>query len=202
MKVESLVLAALLAVQGFAPVMAQYTTVETRSMAFTLPAGSSYIVVDPGTGKVFGNYSAELRIPSGYYVVEQTTGKVVASADPSGALVAVTAVTPGTVLSDRIVVQNGGLVYLIDDYSVRRSLLSSKIDAEYSSGRLTKYQVADLKRDLRRVADLESKRKKDGTYSSSRRREIERRLADVSLDLESDIARTNRKRASLGIIVY
>lgn len=203
MKVQSLLLAAaVIGVQGWAPAMAQYTTIETRSMAFTLPAGPSYIVVDPATGKVFGNYSAEMRIPAGYYVAEQTSGKVIAAADPSGGLVAISTITPSATLSDRIVVQNGTMVYLVDDYSVRRSLLSAKVDAEYAAGRLTKDQVSDLKSDLRKIASLESKRKKDGTYSSSRRREIEERLAEVNEDLQEGVLRTNRKRASLGIITY
>jgi hypothetical protein len=85
-------LAATLALVATAPsAMAQTTTtIETTTVSssgFSLPAGS-YMIVDPLTGRISGDYSASVRVPIGYYVAEKSTGRVVATTDAGGNLIA------------------------------------------------------------------------------------------------------------------
>ncbi len=288
--IASLLLTALAAVT-IPPAMAQLTTIETTvssptTTTFALPSSTSYIVVNPLTGKLVGDYSASVRVPAGYYVAERTTGKVVATTTAAGTLVSVaTAPAPNTlvqieertsalqrlvdeaiakntvtvtevapirtaladiaaqqvilrqagtpvtfaqtaplayrlnvlgtqlvpmvrstvsykpILGDRFFVEGGQVIYAPTDYAARRALIDQRIQLEYDAGRLTNRQVKDLRTDLTRVATLELKRKRDGSLSSSNMRSIERKLNDLSEDLQEDIAFTNRRRANIGLKV-
>jgi hypothetical protein len=82
---------------------------------------------------------------------------------------------------------------------LRCATIDAEISARYADGRLTNHQVKELREDLAQIAALEAKRKDDGSYSSSRTREIERKIADVQADMAKYIADTNGKRARIGI---
>lgn len=290
MKRIHLFLAAALATFAVAPsAMADTTTIETTTVsspAFALPSGPSYIVVDPLTGKLFGDYSATTRIPAGYYVAERTTGRVVATTDINGNLVAITsapapnvlvqiqerraalqqqiedAIARNTVtvteinplrtaleqvaaqevilrqnangvtfaqvaplayrlnvigsqltpvvkttttysplLGERVYVQGGQILIATNDFAARRALLDQRIQFEYDAGRLTNSQVKELRNDLIKVANLELRKKRDGSLSSSNIKAIERRFNELTEDMHDDIAHTNRRRANIGLKV-
>ena len=191
MKRFGLLLAAALATFALTPsAMADTTTIEETTVTtpatttttvtretFALPAGPAYVVVDPLTGRTFGEYTVGVKLPAGYYVEEKGTGRLVATTDINGVLVAAT------------------------DYATRRALIDQRIQDEYDAGRLTNRQVRDLRADLTKIANIELKVRKDGTLSSSNRRSIEKRFNELGADMSSDIAHTNKKRASLGIKV-
>jgi hypothetical protein len=290
MKRFGILLAAALATVTVAPsAMADTTMIETTTVsspAFALPAGSSYIVVDPLTGKLFGDYSASVRIPSGYYVAERTSGRVVATTDLNGNLVAITAapapnvlvqiqerraalqqqiadaiarnavtvteISPlraaleqvaaqevilrlnaGTVtfaqvaplayrlnvigsqltpviktttaytplLGERVYVQGNQVLVATTDFAARRALLDQRIQFEYDAGRLTNNQVKELRADLAKVANLELRKTRDGSLSSSNIRSIERRFNELTEDMSESIAHTNKRRANIGLKV-
>ncbi len=289
MKRFHLLLAAALATVTVAPsAMADTTTIETRTIsspAFALPAGTPYIVVDPLSGKLFGDYSSTVRIPAGYYVAERTTGKVVATTDVNGNLIAITsapatnilaqiqerraaleqqiadAIAKNTVtvteikplrtaleqvaqqevvlrqggpvtfsqvaplayrlnvigsqltpvvrtttaysplLGERVYVQGNQVLVATNDFAARRALLDQRIQFEYDAGRLTNNQVKELRADLIKVANLELRKKRDGSLSSSNIRAIERRFNELTEDMQESIAHTNRRRANIGLKV-
>lgn len=290
MKIPTMLSAALLSFLTLAPsVVAQTTTVtETTttmsSPGFTLPSGVRYVVVNPATGQVLGDYSSTMQVPVGYFLAEHSTGKVVATTDASGNLIAINAapadqilvqigerrtiiesqiaealsknmitvsevaplraalekiaadeaalrnsgritvvqaaplayrlnvlssqlrpmiktVTYTPVMSDRLIVQDGAVVYATSDFVARRALMEQRIDTEYEAGRLTNRQVRDLKEHLVRIANLEVKRKRDGTLSESTKRSIEKRFNELTADLNEDIASTNRRRSNIGLKV-
>lgn len=289
MKRFNLVLAAALATVAAAPsAMADTTVIETRTVStptFTLPVGTAYMVVDPLTGKLFGDYSATVRVPAGYYVAERSTGKVVATTDLNGNLVAITAAPAPNVLvqiqerraalqqqiadaisrstvtvteiapirsaleqvaaqevvlrqsptvtyaqvaplayrlnvigsqltpviksttaytpllGERVYVQSGQLLVATNDFAARRALLDQRIQFEYDAGRLTNNQVKELRSDLIKVANLELRKKRDGSLSSSNIRTIEKRLNELVEDMQDCISHTNRRRASIGLKV-
>src|SRR5262249_46065246 len=106
-------------------------------------------------------------------------------------------VTYTPVISDRIVVQNGVVVYAVTAFDHPRAMMEHRIDDELDAGRLTNRQVRDLKEGLVRIANLEVKRKRDGTLSESTIKSIERRFNEVTADLNEDIANTNRRRSRI-----
>lgn len=289
MKRFHLLLAAALATVTVAPsAMADTTTIETTTIsspAFALPTGTPYIVVDPLSGKLFGDYSATVRVPAGYYVAERTTGKVVATTDVNGNLIAITsapasnilaqiqerraaleqqiadAIAKNTVtvteikplrsaleqvaaqevvlrqsgpvtfaqvaplayrlnvigsqltpvvrtttaysplLGERVYVQGNQVLVATNDFAARRALLDQRIQFEYDAGRLTNNQVKELRADLIKVANLELRKKRDGSLSSSNIRAIERRFNELTEDMQENIAHTNRRRANIGLKV-
>lgn len=289
MKRFEILLAAALATVTVAPsAMADTTMIETTTVsspAFALSAGSSYIVVDPLSGKLFGDYSASVRVPAGYYIAERTSGRVVATTDVSGNMVAITSapapnilvqiqerrtalqqqiadaiakntvtvteISPlrtaleqvaaqevilrnaGTVtfaqaaplayrlnvigsqltpvvrtttaytplLGERVYVQGGQILFATTDFAARRALLDQRIQFEYDAGRLTNNQVKELRAELIKVANLELRKKRDGTLSSSNIRSIERRFNELTEDMSESISHTNRKRANIGLKV-
>lgn len=290
MKIPTLLSAALLSFLTLAPsAVAQTTTVtETTttmsSPGYALPSGVRYVVVNPATGQVSGDYTSTMRVPAGYYLAEHSTGKVVATTDANGNLIAITqapadqilvqigerrtiiesqiaealsknmitvseiaplraalekiaadeaalrnsgritvvqaaplayrlnvlgsqlkpmirTVSYTPVMSDRLLVQDGSVVFATSDFVARRALMEQRIDSEYEFGRLTNRQVRDLKEDLVRIANLEVKRRRDGTLSESTKRNIERRFNELTSDLNEDIASTNRRRSNIGLKV-
>ena len=285
-----ILLAATLALVAVSPsAKADTTLVETTTVSspvFTLPSGVPYMVVDPLTGKVFADYSASVKVPVGYYIAEKTSGKVVATTDASGNLIAIstapapnvlvqvterrtaleqqiadalsrkvvavteiqplqtaladiaaqevvlkqsggsvtlaqaaplayrlnvigtqlaplikstTAYTP--ILGERVFVQNGQVLVATTDYAARRALVDQRIQSEYDFGRLTNNQVKELRTELSKIANLELRKKKDGTLSTSNQRSIEKKFNELSADLQDDIAGTNKRRAKIGLKV-
>lgn len=94
--------AATLALVAVSPAAkADTTLVETTTVsspAFALSAGVPYMIVDPVTGKVFADYSATVKVPAGYYIAERSSGKVVATTDSNGNIVAITTAPASNVL--------------------------------------------------------------------------------------------------------
>lgn len=182
------------------------TTVQTTTagVGFVLPTGGSYLVVDPTTG-LSGMYDVNTRlfngrpITVGSYLIDQATGKVIATVDPTGNLIAFT--TMPTVLPQHFVILNGSLMYFASTYDMRRAQLDLEITADYNAGRLSNHQVKDLREKLAEVAALESKRRDDGTYSSSTSKSIERKLSWVQGELTRDVADISSKRARIGLKV-
>jgi len=180
------------------------TTVERTTSApeFVLPAGATYIAVNP-SGTLLGTYDYAARLlngaplPLGCYVVEKTTGKVLATTDPNGRLIAFT--TTPTVLPEHFIVRSGALFFLGSDYSARRAQLDAQINTDFAAGHLSNTNVKDLREKLQEIQALEMKRRDDGTYRSSTAREIERKFARVQSDYSEDIAEINEKRAKIGI---
>lgn len=180
------------------------TTVQTTTSApaFILPGGVTYMAVDPTSG-VIGVYDPATRLingrplGAGWYVIEQSSGKVVATADTTGNLVAFSTIP--TVLPTRFLIVNGNMIYFNSDYAWRRAKLEAQIASEFAAGHLTRHQVDDLRDELAKEASLEAKRKSDGTYSSSTVKDIEKKFAYVQSNLAQDLANTNVKRAKIGL---
>jgi len=180
------------------------TTVERTTSApeFILPAGTTYVAVNP-SGTLLGTYDYATRLlngaplPSGCYVVEKPTGRVLATTDASGNLIAFTTVP--TALPERFVIKNGVVFFLGSDYSARRAQLEAQINAEFAAGHLSNTDVKELQEKLQEIQALEMKRRDDGTYKSSTAREIERKFARLQSDYAEDIASINEKRAKIGL---
>lgn len=176
------------------------TTVESASSpGYVLPGGVTYNVVNPSSGVIVGPYSVGMSVPTGNYIIEQNTGRVLATTDASGRLVAFSSVP--SVLPQRFLVINGQMVYFRDDYAFRRAQLDQKINDEYAAGRLTHNQSKTLHEKLGYVANLENKRKGDLSYSKSTIREIEKKFAEVQSMMAHNVADTNSRKARIGLRV-
>ena len=176
------------------------TTIESAAApGLVLPGGVTYNIVNPTTGVIVGPYSVGMSVPAGNYIIEQSTGKVLATTDASGRLIAFSGIP--SVLPQRFLVINGQMVYFSDDYAFRRAQLDQKINDEYAAGRLTHNQAKVLHEKLGYVANLECKRKGDLSYSRSTIREIERKFADVQSLMAHDVADTNSRKARIGLRV-
>lgn len=176
------------------------TTIESAAApGLVLPGGVTYNIVNPTTGVIVGPYTVGMSVPSGNYIIEQSTGRVLATTDASGRLIAFSGIP--SVLPQRFLVINGQMVYFSDDYAFRRAQLDQKINDEYAAGRLTHNQAKVLHEKLGYVANLECKRKGDLSYSKSTIREIERKFADVQSLMAHDVADTNSRKARIGLRV-
>ena len=181
------------------------TTVRTTTTGYTLPSGNSYVVVNPITGSIVGPYDTAVGlvngqpVPIGTYVIEKTSGKVLATVDASGSIIAFTTVPAS--LPTHFVVVNGDLLYCDSDYAARRAKIDAQINVEYAAGRLSNHDVKELREGLAEIASLEMKKKGNGTYSSTTTNRIERRFSEVQSDLSKDISEINSKRAKIGIKV-
>jgi hypothetical protein len=210
MKKAVMLFAASLAIGVFTTTAEAQTTTETTTVRTTttantidLPSTSTYIVIDPTTGVSKGVYDPVTRlwngqtVPSGYYIVEQTSGKLMATVDTSGSLVTLSTIP--SVLPSHFAVIDGHLVYFESDYALRRAQLEARIDEQYATGHLSNIQVKQLKQQISEITNLETKRKSNGTLKESTRREIERRFSDAQSALDKDIAKINDKRVKIGI---
>ncbi len=82
------------------------TTIESSAApGLVLPGGVSYNIVNPTTGVIVGAYTSGVSVPSGNYIIEQSTGRVIATTDASGRLVAFTSVP--SVLPQRFLLIGG-----------------------------------------------------------------------------------------------
>ncbi|MDR3612147.1 MAG: hypothetical protein P4L53_01185 [Candidatus Obscuribacterales bacterium] len=181
------------------------TTTTTTSQTFALQAGASYVVVDPTTGLSRGVYDPVTRmingrpVPAGYYVIDQTSGKTMATVDASGNLVTLSTIP--TALPEHFMVVDNNLVYFASDYALRRAKIERRMNDEYTAGKLSKDQVADLNNKLSEIASLDSKRNSKGELKSGTRRRIEKDFDAVQSKMDKDIALINEKRAKIGIRV-
>jgi hypothetical protein len=179
------------------------TTVETTSAApFTLSASENYVVVNPA-GVEVGPYDYTTRlingqpVPYNAYVIEKTSGRVIATTDTSGNIIAFTTVP--TVLPSHFILRNGVLFFLGSDYSARRAQIEAQINADFAAGHLSNRNVKELQEELAEIASLEAKRRSDGTYRTSTARQIEKKFSHLQSEYSEDVAEINSKRAKIGI---
>lgn len=182
------------------------TKTTVTSSPAVLPAGSSYIVVHPTKGIITGKFDVTTRMINGAplefgeYIVEQSTGKVYATVDASGNLVAISALPTTTVWPDHFLVVEGKLVYYADNIAFRRAKLEQQISIAHANGKLSHNQMKNLQKDLDEISVLQRKTNRKGKLSSSTLRKIENKFADVQADLASDLADTSKRRARIGIV--
>ena len=196
--------------------------------AFTLPAGVKYIVVNPDSSTVVGPFvQGTTTLKPGFFLVSEPTGEVMATVDKKGRLVALTAIP--SPLSQHFVVSDGKLIFhetisstttapatvatttsapvvvpttvLVSDYAARRIQLQEKVNNDYAAGRLTHNQTESLRDSLASIANVEMKRKSDGTYSTSTIKKMEKKFAHVQDDYSTYLAETKTKKARIGIRV-
>lgn len=177
------------------------TTIETTEAVnpIVLPAGVSYKVVDPAKSVIIGEYVVGQTYTPGYYVIDETSGKVVATVSDAGKLVALG--TMPSVLPHNFLVIDGTLVYFSTDYAFRRAKLEQEVANDYAAGRLTHDQTRTLRQKLALIASLETKRKSDLTYSKGTMKSIEKKFAEVETYKAKYVASTNTKKAKIGIRV-
>lgn len=241
MKTLTTALSALLLLSLTPAAFGQYTSTETTTTttssdpdlepAFTLPAGLKYVVVNPESSTIVGPFVAGQAITPGFFLVDESSGQVMATVDKKGRLVALTTIP--SPLSEHFVVTDGKLIYqktvattttttpvatatttttratpvivpttvLVSDYAARRLQLQEKVSNEYAAGRLTHNQTEDLRDELASIASIEMKRKADGTYSKSNIKRMEKKLAAVQDDFSNYLADTKTKKARIGIRV-
>src|ERR1700735_4688813 len=137
------------------------TTVQTTTYAtgvsYTLPAGGTYVVIDPITGDARGVYDAATRLlngqplPSGYVVSDKSSGRVLAVVDSSGNLVDV-ATAPATTV----------LISAIDS---RRAEIERQIADALAKGVITPEQAAPIRAELTRLNTVYTTATTDGTFT-------------------------------------
>ncbi|MBY0358273.1 MAG: hypothetical protein K2W82_09755 [Candidatus Obscuribacterales bacterium] len=109
-------------------------------------------------------------------------------------------VTVKPVISPQFITVSGQTVYT-DTLTYRRTKILQRIDDEYAAGRLSSENVSDLKSKLNSIASDETRYRKDGDLSSSRRKTLDVKLDRVQTALERDVANINAKRSRIGIRV-
>jgi hypothetical protein len=134
------------------------TTVSTTTVTgYSLPAGGTYVVVDPITGELRGAYDPTTRLlngqplPVGYFITDKITGRVVATVDTSGNIVDITSAPATTVL--------------ISSIDARRAALAQMITDALTKGYLTADQAAPLRVELDRLNGLYVAANADGTMT-------------------------------------
>jgi hypothetical protein len=175
------------------------TELSTSPSTLVLPGNVSYYIVNPTDSHVIGDYVIGQTLSPGYYVISERTGEVMATVDSSGQLVSITTVPSALPTQFRLV--NGRMFFYSTDFALRRADLEAKVAADYSAGRLTNKQVSELREKLGYIALLETKEKKDSTYSKSTVRKIEDLFAQVNGNMSKFVAETNSKKARIGIRV-
>jgi hypothetical protein len=120
------------------------TTVTSNSAVLNLPATGTYVVVDPITGAIQGNYDPigrlvnGNRLQGGVVIVDQTNGGLVATVDSMGNIVDV-GVAPASPT----------LVVSID---ARRKDLNLRIEDALNKGLLTAQQAESFRTELNQIA--------------------------------------------------
>jgi hypothetical protein len=139
-------LAVCLTLTGLAPVLADTTeTVTTRTTTTLAPApltlsGSTYVVVDPITGAIKGDYVTGTRIIDGvplsnsYVVMDKVSRRMVGTFDANGNLVDISSVPAAS-----------NFVVSIDS---RRTGLEREIDRLLGAGQITSVQAAAMRADI------------------------------------------------------
>jgi len=105
------------------------------------------------------------------------------------------------VLGPKFMTIDGKVVMVMDDLDCRRMKLSQRVDDEYAAGRLSGNQVSSLKELLDSTAAFESRYKKNGELSSSKKDKVAVKLDNVETQMNKDVAIINEKRAKIGIRV-
>jgi len=105
------------------------------------------------------------------------------------------------ILGSKFMIIDGQVIMVVDDLDYRRISLVQRVDDEYMAGRLSTNQVSSLKEQLNATAALESKYKKNGELSSSKKEKIGAKLDTIENQMNKDVAIINDKRAKIGIRV-
>ncbi len=138
------------------------TTTSSNGQEFILPTTSTYVLVDPITGNVKGNFDpatglTDTRlVQSGLVIINKDTGNVIATVDSTGRPIDVT-LAPAF----------DSLVVSIDS---RRSDLERMITDALSRGTMNADQASSLRADLSRIESQELAAKQSGgvlTYSEA-----------------------------------
>lgn len=172
------------------PAMAQTTTIETTTISspsYVLPSGVSYMIVDPVTGKIFGDYSATVKVPVGCYVAEKSSGKVVATTDANGNLVAFSTAPATDVL---VQVQE------------RRSVLEQQIADALQRNVVTVTEVQPLQSALADIAKQEVILKQSGTVTYAQAAPLAYRLNVIGTQLQPVIKTSSVYTPILGERVF
>lgn len=111
--------------------------VAPASETFVLPSSSSYVMVDPLTGVIKGNYTTGIsasNIGPGWVVMDSSSNKIMAGFDSSGRLRAITDVP----------------VYdaYLSNLDVRRSAIETAIADAVAKGKMSLAQGEDMKAEL------------------------------------------------------
>ncbi len=173
------------------------TTTTSTPLYYSVPSGVRAYVVDPLSHQTIMEYSTtSSSLPVGAYVVESSSGRVLATVAAEGRL------TPFTTEKIITLAPAGKKVILsTSSFAARRDLMSRQINEEFDAGRLTNRQVNDLRQGLLRNANLEAKKSKDGKFSSSEQSKVERGLNDVASEFQGAVSETNKRRARIGLKV-
>lgn len=162
------------------------------AQAATLRAQLEKIVTDETTDKLSDNvltYSEALSLATALNVLQ----------DQLVLLAHAPVITP--LLAPKFMSVNGQVIMVVDDLDARRMKLSQRVDDEYTAGRLSANQVSTLKERLDMAAALESKYKKNGELSPSKKDKVATKLDSIETEINTDVAIINSKRAKIGIRV-
>lgn len=155
------------------------TSVRTEGEPIQLKSGVSYVLIDPATGEVQSNFDPTQQIviqnlPSGAVIVEQSTGRPVATFNPSGQIISIRTAPSFDPLSSSI--------------DARRSELNQLINTALSDKTLSESQAKDLRAQLdvvgRRQADETSRGKmlsySEAIYLASQLNDISERFVSLT----------------------
>lgn len=141
-------------------VIEKTTTVSAPATSFVFSPSRSYVVVDPITGAIRGAFDPGTKllngqaVTSGMFIVDKTTGSVIATVSPAGEIVDVT-LTPAAPV-------------LITSISTRRAELDKMISDALTRGELSTSRAAQLRARLDQIALDEANARASGgvfTYS-------------------------------------
>jgi len=141
----SSLLAACLALAGLSSALADTTTVTTRTVetgapsSFILPP-SRYVVVEPLTGTIRGDYMADTRtidgmpLTSDFVVVDKASRKLVATFDANGNLIDISAAPAASTV-----------IAAVDSHRIG---LQNQIDSLLAQGKMTNNQAESLRGEI------------------------------------------------------
>jgi hypothetical protein len=157
-------LATCLALTGLSSAFADTTTVVTKtttvdtSPSFILPS-STYVVVDPLTGVIRGDYTSGIRVIDGtplnssYVVMDKVTRRLVGTFDDSGNLIDISAAPAAS-----------SVIVSVDSH---RAALESQIFSLLAQGQITGHQAEVLQADIARLFPGETTTTRTVTYSNA-----------------------------------
>ena len=139
------------------------TTVETptttTTTTFSLPSSSSYIVVDPLTGVIKGDYVTGVRtvngipLTSNYVVMDKVSRRLVGTFDTSGNLIDVSTAPAAS-----------EVIVSIDS---KRSALEKQIDSFLAQGQITAAQADTLRAEIHQLYPGQTTLSRTVTYNNA-----------------------------------
>jgi hypothetical protein len=156
------VLATCLALTGLNAALADTTTVTTRSFtadsspSFVLPS-STYVVVDPLSGVIRGDYTTGIRVIDGvplssnYVVMDKVTRRLVGTFDQNGNIIDITAAPAAN-----------SVIVSVDSH---RTSLERQIDSLLAQGQITGHQADIMRADITNLFPAQTTTTRTVTYS-------------------------------------